>query len=246
MQARVESFYDPATSTFTHVVYECDGGHAAIVDPVLDFDPSIARTSTQSADRVLNFLREHHLVADWVLETHAQADHLTAASYLKMKTGARVAIGRGIGGSLSVEISPGRALVNVIPEGALGCVERVAKRDVDVSVRRMFCVLAAHAYSAAGYDEIDLDVVRCALAAVSRRRVNDNMASGDTVVKPLEMFDELANPCLHCRRRIEMPEGQLQWRLHIVCRSRPEVRATTDIDAAASHTRKANIAPWLP
>jgi hypothetical protein len=60
------------------------------------------------------------------------------------------------------------------------------------------------------------------------------------------MFDELANPCLHCRRRIEMPEGQLQWRLHIVCRLRPGVRATIDIGAVASHTRKANMAPWLP
>jgi glyoxylase-like metal-dependent hydrolase (beta-lactamase superfamily II) len=96
MPARVESFYDLATSTFTHVVYDCEGGHAAIVDPVLDFEPSTARTSTASADRVLKFLREHHLTADWILETHAHADHLSAASYLKTMTGAQVAIGRGI------------------------------------------------------------------------------------------------------------------------------------------------------
>lgn len=96
MPPRVESFYDPATSTFTHVVYDREGGHAAIVDPVLDFDPSVARTSTASADRVLGFLREQSLIADWILETHAHADHLTAASYLKAKTGAQVAIGRGI------------------------------------------------------------------------------------------------------------------------------------------------------
>lgn len=96
MQPHVESFYDSATFTFTHVVYDRAGGRAAIVDPVLDFDPSTARTSTASADRVLAFLREHRLTAEWVLETHAHADHLTAASYLRAKTGAGVAIGRGI------------------------------------------------------------------------------------------------------------------------------------------------------
>jgi glyoxylase-like metal-dependent hydrolase (beta-lactamase superfamily II) len=93
---RVVSFYDPATFTFTHVVYDRAGGHAGIVDPVLDFDPAAARTSTVAADRVLAFLRGYRLTVDWILETHAHADHLTAASYLKAKTGAQVAIGNGI------------------------------------------------------------------------------------------------------------------------------------------------------
>ena len=92
----VASFYDLATATFTHVVYDRAGGRAAIVDPVLDFDPSAGRTSTASADRVLRFLQEQRLAADWILETHAHADHLTAADYLKSRTGAQVAIGRGI------------------------------------------------------------------------------------------------------------------------------------------------------
>ena len=96
MNPNVESFYDPATFTFTYVVYDQDGGHAAVVDPVLDFDPASARTSTTSADRVLDFVRTHGLSVDWILETHAHADHLTAAAYLKGKTGAKVAIGRGI------------------------------------------------------------------------------------------------------------------------------------------------------
>jgi glyoxylase-like metal-dependent hydrolase (beta-lactamase superfamily II) len=96
MQPHVESFYDSATSTFTHVVYDRAGGHAAIIDPVLDFDAATARTSSASADRVLGFLHEQHLAADWILETHAHADHLTAANYLQAKTGARAAIGRGI------------------------------------------------------------------------------------------------------------------------------------------------------
>lgn len=96
MNPLVQSFFDAATSTFTYVVYDRDGGHAAIVDPVLDFDPAAARISTASADRVLAFVREHALTVDWILETHAHADHLTAAAHLRRETGARVAIGRGI------------------------------------------------------------------------------------------------------------------------------------------------------
>lgn len=96
MNPRVESFHDTATFTFTHVVYDEDGGRAAIIDPVLDFDPASARTSIASAERVLGFVRGHRLRVDWILETHAHADHLTAAAYLKRETGAKVAIGRGI------------------------------------------------------------------------------------------------------------------------------------------------------
>jgi glyoxylase-like metal-dependent hydrolase (beta-lactamase superfamily II) len=96
MNSQVMSFYDSATFTFTYVVYDREGGHAAVIDPVLDFDPASARTSTASADRVLEFLRERRLSVDWILETHAHADHLTAAAYLKRETGGKVGIGRGI------------------------------------------------------------------------------------------------------------------------------------------------------
>lgn len=96
MNPRVESFYDQATSTFSHVVYDRDGGHAAIVDPVMDYDAASARTSFGSAQRLLDFVREHGLTVDWILETHAHADHLSAAAWLRGQTGARVAIGRGI------------------------------------------------------------------------------------------------------------------------------------------------------
>jgi glyoxylase-like metal-dependent hydrolase (beta-lactamase superfamily II) len=96
MNAQVMSFYDPATFTFAYVVYDRGGGHAAVIDPVLDFDPTSARTWTASADRVLEFLRDHRLTVDWILETHAHADHLTAAAYLRRETGGKVAIGRGI------------------------------------------------------------------------------------------------------------------------------------------------------
>ncbi len=96
MNPCVQSFHDPATFTFSYVVYDQDGGHAAIIDPVLDFDAVAARTTTASADRLLAFVRDHQLSLDWILETHAHADHLTAAAYLKAATGAKVAIGRGI------------------------------------------------------------------------------------------------------------------------------------------------------
>lgn len=96
MNPQVQSFYDSATFTFTYVVYDRDGGHAAVIDPVLDYDAASARTSTASADRVLAFVREHGLTVDWILETHAHADHVTAAAHLKRETGAKIAIGRGI------------------------------------------------------------------------------------------------------------------------------------------------------
>lgn len=96
MAPHVETFYDPATSTFTYVVFDREGGRAAIIDPVLDFDPIAARTSTQCADQVLAFLADRTLTADWILETHVHADHLSGAAYLKEKTGARIAIGRGV------------------------------------------------------------------------------------------------------------------------------------------------------
>ncbi len=96
MNPRVESFLHEATSTFSHVVYDHDGGHAAIVDPVMDYDAPTARTAFDAAQRLLDFVRAHSLTVDWILETHAHADHLSAAAWLRGHTGARVAIGRGI------------------------------------------------------------------------------------------------------------------------------------------------------
>lgn len=96
MNPQVESFFDPATFTFTYVVYDRAGGSAAIIDPVLDFDAASARTATHSAGRVLQFVHAQQLKVAWILETHAHADHLTAAAYVKAKTGAKVAIGHGI------------------------------------------------------------------------------------------------------------------------------------------------------
>ena len=93
MKPQVTTFFDEATYTATHVMVEPDGRHAAIVDSVLDFDPKSGRTSTGSADAVLAFVEKNKFTVDWILETHAHADHLTAAPYLKEKLGAKIGIG---------------------------------------------------------------------------------------------------------------------------------------------------------
>ncbi|HEY2346538.1 MAG TPA: MBL fold metallo-hydrolase [Xanthomonadaceae bacterium] len=93
---QVEAFFDKETGTFTYVVYDADGGAAAIIDPVLDYDAAAARTSMKSADAVLAFVAAHGLHVEWILETHAHADHLSAGACLRDRTGARLAIGRGI------------------------------------------------------------------------------------------------------------------------------------------------------
>jgi glyoxylase-like metal-dependent hydrolase (beta-lactamase superfamily II) len=96
MRPQVTGFFDDATNTITYVVAEPDGPHCAIVDPVLDYDPKSGRTSTASADKLIEFLRVEKRQVDWILETHAHADHLTAAPYLKAKVGGKTAIGEHI------------------------------------------------------------------------------------------------------------------------------------------------------
>src|SRR5450830_1708902 len=96
MNPQIESFFDPVTFTATHVVYDEKGGHAAVIDPVLDYDPKSGRTQTQHADLILQFLQAHELTLSWILETHAHADHLTAAYYLRQHAGGKIAIGKHI------------------------------------------------------------------------------------------------------------------------------------------------------
>ncbi|MCL6702628.1 MBL fold metallo-hydrolase [Pseudomonas sp. T1.Ur] len=96
MPAQIQSFLDPASKTYTYVVYEHDGGQCAVVDPVLDYDPASGRSGTAQADRVIAFVREHQLTVQWLLETHAHADHLSAAPYLRRELGGKIAIGESI------------------------------------------------------------------------------------------------------------------------------------------------------
>ena len=93
---QVQGFFDPATSTVTYVVHDGPGSACAIVDPVLDYDPKSGRTRTASADKVVDFVTANGLRVGWILETHAHADHITAAPYLKRKLGGRIAIGHRI------------------------------------------------------------------------------------------------------------------------------------------------------
>ncbi|MDR3428955.1 MBL fold metallo-hydrolase [Silvimonas sp.] len=96
MQALIETVFDTATGTATHVVYDRRNGYAAVIDPVLDYDAKAGRIRTTNADRVLALLASHGLTLQWILETHAHADHLSAAQYLKQQAGGRVAIGENI------------------------------------------------------------------------------------------------------------------------------------------------------
>lgn len=92
----VEGFFHQDTNTFSYVVYERQGGAAVIIDPVLDYDAAAARTSTASVDALLAFIRGMQLTVEWILETHAHADHLSAGGYLHDILGVPLAIGRGI------------------------------------------------------------------------------------------------------------------------------------------------------
>ena len=93
---QVHGLFDPSTWTVTYVVHAGPGTACAIVDPVLDFDPKSGRTRTVSADKVIEYVRANGLRVEWILETHAHADHLTAAPYLKAKLGGRTGIGEHI------------------------------------------------------------------------------------------------------------------------------------------------------
>ena len=87
-------FFYPATWTISHVVHAGKGTACAIVDSVLDYDLKSGRTSTVSADKLINFVKANGLSVEWHLESHAHADHLSAAPYLEKNLGGRTAIGK--------------------------------------------------------------------------------------------------------------------------------------------------------
>jgi glyoxylase-like metal-dependent hydrolase (beta-lactamase superfamily II) len=92
----VKSFFDDATFTVSHVVHDPVTKKAALIDSVLDFDPASGRTSHASADALVAWVEAEDLTIEWLLETHAHADHLSAAPYLQEKLGGRLAIGHEI------------------------------------------------------------------------------------------------------------------------------------------------------
>jgi glyoxylase-like metal-dependent hydrolase (beta-lactamase superfamily II) len=92
----IQAFFDEATNTVSYLVSDPQTKRAAVVDPVLDYDHASGKAATRSADVILKAAAEDGLTVDWVLETHAHADHLSGAPYIKLKTGARVGIGEHI------------------------------------------------------------------------------------------------------------------------------------------------------
>ena len=92
----VQPFFHGESSTWSYVVADVISARAAVIDPVLDFDPKSARTGTHSVDSLIAWVRERAFAIDWILETHAHADHLSAAQRIKQHLGGRIAIGAGI------------------------------------------------------------------------------------------------------------------------------------------------------
>lgn len=108
----VVSFFEPVTSTGTHVLIDPDSDHCAVIDPVLDFDPKSGATATDSVDEVIAFVRSRGLTVDWVLETHVHADHLSAAPRVRAALGGREGIGEHVRSVQEIF----KALFNAEPE----------------------------------------------------------------------------------------------------------------------------------
>ncbi|HEX2667533.1 MAG TPA: MBL fold metallo-hydrolase, partial [Gammaproteobacteria bacterium] len=89
-------FFHKSSSTFSYVVADTAAKRAAVIDPALDYDSASGRTGTQSAQAIVEHVRARGYALDWILETHAHADHLSAAQFIKRELGGKVAIGEGI------------------------------------------------------------------------------------------------------------------------------------------------------
>ena len=102
VKAEIKPFFDAETWTYTYVVSGGKGSPCIVIDSVLNYDPKSGRTSTRSADEVIQFIQGEELKLTWILETHAHADHLTAAPYLQEKLGGKLVIGNHIASVQSV------------------------------------------------------------------------------------------------------------------------------------------------
>lgn len=92
----VKTFLHPGTSTFSYVVWDRDTRQAAVIDSVLHYEPESGRTSNEYVDRIAQFVQGNDLVTEWVLETHAHADHVAGGGLAKRMLGGRSGIGAGI------------------------------------------------------------------------------------------------------------------------------------------------------
>jgi glyoxylase-like metal-dependent hydrolase (beta-lactamase superfamily II) len=89
----ITAFFDESTFTVTYIVADPDTKHCALIDSVLDFDANMGRTRTDSADKVINHIKQQGLSLAWLLETHVHADHLSGAPYIQQQLGGKIAIG---------------------------------------------------------------------------------------------------------------------------------------------------------
>ena len=96
LRPSIAGFFDEATNTVSYVVHDPKTGEAAIIDSVLDFDAASGRTSNGSANRMIEYVTSNNLKVTWLIETHAHADHISAAPYLQERLGGKLAIGRDI------------------------------------------------------------------------------------------------------------------------------------------------------
>jgi len=96
LNAQVETFFHKQTATFSYVVHQVGNASCAIIDSVLDYDPKSGRTSTACADQIIAYVSRNQLRVQWILETHAHADHISAAAYLKERLGGQTGIGAHI------------------------------------------------------------------------------------------------------------------------------------------------------
>lgn len=96
LRPSIAGFFDEATNTISYVVHDPKTAEAAIIDSVLDFEAASGRTSNGSADRIIEYVNSKKLKVTWLIETHAHADHISAAPYLQEKLGGKLAIGRDI------------------------------------------------------------------------------------------------------------------------------------------------------
>jgi glyoxylase-like metal-dependent hydrolase (beta-lactamase superfamily II) len=115
---QIQSFFDPNTSTVTYLIADPKTGKAAIIDPVLDYEPNAAKLITKSADKVLATAQEQGLEIEWVLDTHAHADHLSGADYVRRQTGAIYGIGARIREVQKI-FKPVFNASDIIPDGSV-------------------------------------------------------------------------------------------------------------------------------
>lgn len=96
MQPSVQAFFDDVTNTVSYVVVDDHNHRCAVIDSVLDYEPAAGRTSTASADKIVDWIKANTLTVDWILESHVHADHLSGAPYLQERLGGKIGIGRKI------------------------------------------------------------------------------------------------------------------------------------------------------